>query len=70
MNPKNWVHYVQKTGPVESLKIEDDDFSIWSLNQFAKYTPYSEMVPFWKNAQAFGNCRIQNRCMYSGFFLF
>ena len=32
---KNWVHYVQETDPVESWKIKDDDFSIWSLNQFA-----------------------------------
>ena len=32
---KNWVHYGQDTGPVESWKIKDDDFSIWSLNQFA-----------------------------------
>ena len=35
MYVKNRVHYVQETGPVESWKIKDDDFSIWSLNQFA-----------------------------------
>ena len=34
-SPKNWVHYVKETGPVESWKIKDEDFSMWLLDKFA-----------------------------------
>ena len=46
---KNWVHYIQETGPVENWKIKDDDFpsgheiSLLNIPNVQKWLPFGKM---------------------------